>query len=148
MKYCAVNHIGGQHTRITLRTLASCSCFSGCLQRNIHSKTSSLLHLRRWDDPGQDRRALFTCRSDALSTDVDFPTTPADRPDVVDEEEAPSTSVTTADTWELDFSSRPILDARGKKRWELLICSPDRSWIYSRWFPNNKINSTQVHAPI
>jgi hypothetical protein len=28
--------------------------------------------------------------------------------------------------WELDFYSRPILDADGKKRWELLICSsPD-----------------------
>jgi hypothetical protein len=25
--------------------------------------------------------------------------------------------------WELDFYSRPILDADGKKRWELLICS-------------------------
>lgn len=50
----------------------------------------------------------------------------------------------TFDTWELDFSSRPILDARGKKRWELLICSPDGSWVYSKWFPNNKINSTQV----
>jgi hypothetical protein len=25
--------------------------------------------------------------------------------------------------WELDYYSRPILDAEGKKRWELLICS-------------------------
>jgi hypothetical protein len=25
--------------------------------------------------------------------------------------------------WELDYYSRPILDADGKKRWELLICS-------------------------
>ena len=30
--------------------------------------------------------------------------------------------------WELDFYSRPILEADGKKRWELLITgSPDRS---------------------
>ena len=50
----------------------------------------------------------------------------------------------TFDTWELDFSSRPILDERGKKRWELLICSPDSSWRFPRFFPNNKINSTQV----
>ena len=50
----------------------------------------------------------------------------------------------TSSSWELDFSSRPVLDDRGKKKWELLICSPDRSWQYSRWFPNNKINSTQV----
>ena len=60
------------------------------------------------------------------------------------ENENSTASLPTSDTWELDFSSRPILDSRGKKRWELLICSPDRSWIYSKWFPNNKINSTQV----
>ncbi len=50
----------------------------------------------------------------------------------------------TADTWELDFSSRPLLDERGKKKWELLICDPARTWEYSAYFPNNKINSTQV----
>ena len=49
-----------------------------------------------------------------------------------------------AKVWELDFSSRPILDARGKKRWELIICDPTRSWTFTRYFPNNKINSTQV----
>lgn len=46
--------------------------------------------------------------------------------------------------WELDFCSRPMLDERGKKRWELLVCSPDRDFEYSAYFPNNKINSTQV----
>ena len=70
----------------------------------------------------------------------------------------PSTSVSTssptyspqqkglpqAQIWELDFCSRPLLDERGKKRWELLICSPDRQFEYSAYFPNNKINSTQV----
>ena len=25
--------------------------------------------------------------------------------------------------WELDFYSRPIIEANGKKRWELIICS-------------------------
>lgn len=65
-------------------------------------------------------------------------------------EDVPSTSgsqqqtVPTSSLWELDFSSRPVLDERGKKKWELLICSPDRSWQYSRYFPNNKINSTQA----
>ena len=70
----------------------------------------------------------------------------------------PSTSVSTSaptygptqkgvprsQAWELDFCSRPLLDERGKKRWELLICSPDREFEYSAYFPNNKINSTQV----
>lgn len=53
--------------------------------------------------------------------------------------------VPTADGWELDFSSRPVLDERGKKKWELLICSSDGTWRYSRYFPSNKINSTQVN---
>ena len=50
----------------------------------------------------------------------------------------------TANTWQLDFCSRPILDERGKKVWELLICDETRSFEFSRYFPNNKINSTQV----
>jgi hypothetical protein len=32
-------------------------------------------------------------------------------------------SVLTGPDWELDYYSRPILEADGKKRWELLICS-------------------------
>jgi hypothetical protein len=68
-------------------------------------------------------------------------------------EEAPSGNEESAEIntgppqsaiWELDFSSRPVLDARGKKKWELLICSPDGTWQFSKYFPNNKINSTQV----
>lgn len=56
----------------------------------------------------------------------------------------PAAQAPKARVWELDFSSRPILDARGKKRWELIICDPSRSWTFTRYFPNNKINSTQV----
>ena len=50
----------------------------------------------------------------------------------------------TATEWQLDFSSRPVLDERGKKRWELLITTPNRSWECVRWFSNNKINSAEV----
>lgn len=53
-------------------------------------------------------------------------------------------SVPHAAEWELDFCSRPMLDERGKKVWELLICSPDRSFEWSQYFPNNKINSGEV----
>lgn len=49
-----------------------------------------------------------------------------------------------SDVWELDFCSRPILDERGKKKWELIICDPDRSFEYATYFPNNMINSTQL----
>ena len=97
---------------------------------------------------GSNRQACrrsSSVRCEAIDTDVGPSTTAEPRSaQIPEEEEAPSTSVPTFSSWELDFSSRPILDARGKKRWELLICSPDRSWVYSKWFPNNRINSTQV----
>jgi hypothetical protein len=46
--------------------------------------------------------------------------------------------------WELDFCSRPLLDERGKKVWELLVTSPCGRLRYCEYFPNNKINS---HLP-
>lgn len=55
-----------------------------------------------------------------------------------------NSTVSTSDIWELDFCSRPILDERKKKVWELLICDPDRNFTYSEYFPNNKINSVQL----
>ena len=84
------------------------------------------------------------CNAEVAEADVG-PSTSSETAAVVDfDSEASTAEVPKSDTWELDFSSRPILDSRGKKRWELLITSPDRSWVYSKWFPNNKINSTQV----
>ena len=56
-----------------------------------------------------------------------------------DEEPAPQASA-----WQLDFSSRPILDERGKKKWELLICDAERKFQHAQYFPNNKINSKEV----
>jgi hypothetical protein len=50
-------------------------------------------------------------------------------------------------TWELDFCSRPILDERGKKVWELLVCDPQRNFEYAQYFPSNKINSAEVRPP-
>ena len=55
-----------------------------------------------------------------------------------------TSSVPRARVWQLDFSSRPVLDERGKKKWELLICDEDRQFEFSRFFSNNQINSTQV----
>ncbi|KAL5708202.1 Protein TAB2 chloroplastic [Ranunculus cassubicifolius] len=43
--------------------------------------------------------------------------------------------------WELDFCSRPILDIRGKKIWELVVCDGSLSLQYTKYFPNNVINS-------
>ncbi len=67
-------------------------------------------------------------------------------------------AVRTGPDWELDYYSRPILDADGKKRWELLICtspaatanppSPQRSdsgdpacFRWARACPASSVNS-------
>ncbi|KAK9831246.1 hypothetical protein WJX74_009268 [Apatococcus lobatus] len=60
-----------------------------------------------------------------------------------DEEPAP-----LASAWQLDFSSRPILDERGKKKWELLICDAERKFQHAQYFPNNKINSKELSLAI
>ncbi|CAA7404157.1 unnamed protein product [Spirodela intermedia] len=50
--------------------------------------------------------------------------------------------------WEMDFCSRPILDARGKKLWELVVCDGTLSLQYTRYFPNNVINSVTLKEAI
>lgn len=53
-----------------------------------------------------------------------------------------------SESWEIDFCSRPLLDERGKKVWELLICDQDRKFEYSEYFPNSKINSSELKKAI
>ncbi|WVY95932.1 hypothetical protein V8G54_028083 [Vigna mungo] len=53
----------------------------------------------------------------------------------------PKTDPATITDWELDFCSRPILDARGKKLWVLVVCDKTLSLQYTKYFPNNVINS-------
>ncbi|XP_073013149.1 protein TAB2 homolog, chloroplastic [Typha latifolia] len=50
--------------------------------------------------------------------------------------------------WEMDFCSRPILDDRGKKVWELVVCDRTLSLQYTRYFPNNVINSVTLKDAI
>ncbi|XP_028551131.1 protein TAB2 homolog, chloroplastic isoform X2 [Dendrobium catenatum] len=50
--------------------------------------------------------------------------------------------------WELDFCSRPILDERGKKVWELVVCDSSLSLQYTKYFPNNVINSITLRDAI
>nr|XP_007148911.1 hypothetical protein PHAVU_005G024500g [Phaseolus vulgaris]ESW20905.1 hypothetical protein PHAVU_005G024500g [Phaseolus vulgaris] len=56
----------------------------------------------------------------------------------------PETDPATITDWELDFCSRPILDARGKKIWELVVCDKTLSLQYTKYFPNNVINSVTL----
>ncbi len=48
--------------------------------------------------------------------------------------------------WELDFYSRPIIEANGKKRWELIICSKrshktEDIFVWNKKCPANEVNS-------
>ena len=43
--------------------------------------------------------------------------------------------------WELDFYSRPLLDANNKKVWELLICDRDRQFEWVRECLSTEVNS-------
>ncbi|CAD7699832.1 unnamed protein product [Ostreobium quekettii] len=66
-----------------------------------------------------------------------------------EEEKVPMATVSqlgpsASSEWEVDFCSRPLLDERGKKVWELLVCNADRSFQHSEYFPNNKINSKEL----
>lgn len=81
--------------------------------------------------------SFLVCRAEAVHSEADAPSQPAS---------TGLNTVPTANQWELDFCSRPILDDRGKKVWELLICDADRSFEYAKYFPNNKINSNEVRA--
>ncbi|KAI7731613.1 hypothetical protein M8C21_019681 [Ambrosia artemisiifolia] len=60
----------------------------------------------------------------------------------------PETDPETVTEWELDFCSRPILDIRGKKIWELVACDSSLSLQYTKYFPNNVINSVTLKDAI
>ncbi|KDP24808.1 hypothetical protein JCGZ_25397 [Jatropha curcas] len=60
----------------------------------------------------------------------------------------PETDPESIIEWELDFCSRPILDIRGKKVWELVVCDDSLSLQYTKYFPNNVINSITLKDAI
>lgn len=83
----------------------------------------------------QARRASQLCRAEIAGNAVEATT------QAIIQKGAPKSEV-----WELDFCSRPMVDERGKKVWELLICDPERNFEYAQYFPNNKINSGEVSS--
>jgi hypothetical protein len=50
----------------------------------------------------------------------------------------------SAEIWELDFYSRPVKDAEGKKIWELLICDRGRQREWVQVCPSNQVNSEWI----
>lgn len=61
---------------------------------------------------------------------------------------APGTDLNSIREWELDFCSRPIVDERGKRLWELLICDGNRNLQFSKFYPNNVINSVTLKSAL
>lgn len=93
---------------------------------------------------GHGRTCSLACQQRRLPRGVVIRSSSAEAVQVSPGADAGPSSVPKAEEWELDFCSRPILDERGKKLWELIICDPDRTFEHTQYFPNNKINSTQV----
>ncbi|KAK4414468.1 protein TAB2, chloroplastic [Sesamum alatum] len=60
----------------------------------------------------------------------------------------PETDPESLTEWEVDFCSRPILDIRGKKIWELVVCDNSLALQYTKYFPNNVINSITLKNAI
>jgi len=50
--------------------------------------------------------------------------------------------------WELDFYSRPVFDANGKKRWELLLTDKNGVWSHVEAFANADVNSANLRARV
>lgn len=61
---------------------------------------------------------------------------------------APGTDPSSIREWELDFFSRPVLDARSKRVWELVVCDSKRKLQFARFYPNNAINSITLKEAI
>lgn len=53
-----------------------------------------------------------------------------------------------AQEWEVDFCSRPLKDERGKRVWEVLVTDPNRSFEFSEYLPNSRINSGELARSI
>lgn len=50
--------------------------------------------------------------------------------------------------WELDFYSRPIVDEKQKKIWEVLVCDPERTFEYSKFCLAGQVNSGWLRAAL
>ena len=64
------------------------------------------------------------------------------------------TAVSKGSDWELDFYSRPILGADGRKRWELLITTTpssedgDSPFRFAKICPSGEVNSIWLSAAL
>ena len=140
---------------LTCSSSSSCSRFSS--PRVLHNTLVGIVATcsTRVCTNSNSKRRLGSVSAAAASDETDgkpsstsITTAAAPSPSLIPQDTIPTTPA-TAKEWELDFGSRPVLDERGKKWWELLIVAKGGSdgespWVYSRWLPNTKINSAQV----
>ena len=126
--------------------------------RNPISKLASPLrvHCNFSSNSGRNHKKLHLFRSSSVS-ESSLSTQKEEEEDVEGEEDNPTAEMNFLDPeadpesiseWELDFCSRPILDIRGKKLWELVVCDNSLSLQYTKYFPNNVINSVTLKDAI
>ncbi|KAF6001537.1 Protein of unknown function (DUF1092) [Cyanidiococcus yangmingshanensis] len=60
----------------------------------------------------------------------------------------PLASNAVSDIWELDFYSRPVTGADGKRLWELIVCDRNGSFVHVEAFPNNMVNSRELRRAL
>ena len=59
-----------------------------------------------------------------------------------------SSGKTPSSVWELDFYSRPVQGADGKKLWELLVTDESGSFQHVEAVPSNCINSRELRTRV
>lgn len=105
----------------------------------------------------RNQQKLHPIRSSSVSESSVFAPKEVEFDDDEEEEDDPTAELSYLDPetdpgsileWELDFCSRPILDIRGKKLWELVVCDSSLSLQYTKYFPNNVINSVTLKDAI
>ena len=55
-------------------------------------------------------------------------------------------AVEPTDVWELDFYSRPVVGADGKKLWELIVTDSSGAMEHVETIPNSMVNSRELRA--
>ncbi|CAK9310278.1 unnamed protein product [Citrullus colocynthis] len=136
-----IRTLGGLHFR---KSKPSLSPFSQSIKTANSFSASGRINqqpLRRFRSNSVSESSVSVPEEAELNEDVDDPTLELA---YLDSETDPE-SITE---WELDFCSRPILDIRGKKVWELVACDSSLSLQYTKYFPNNVINSITLRDAI
>ncbi|XP_048606123.1 protein TAB2 homolog, chloroplastic isoform X2 [Brassica napus] len=123
----------------SLPRLPRSSSFTKPIKTHLSSQTLS--KRRRFVSRSLPESSLSIAKEETEVVEDDDPTSELSYLD-------PETDAESIKEWELDFCSRPILDSRGKKIWELVVCDASLSLQVTKYFPNNVINSITLKDAI